>query len=29
LGEHTEALLGALCDVPPEDVAKLKLGGVV
>jgi formyl-CoA transferase len=29
LGEHTEALLGALCGLPPEEVAKLKDAGVV
>jgi formyl-CoA transferase len=29
LGEHTEALLGALCGVSPEAVSKLKASGVV
>ena len=29
LGEHTEALLGALCGLPPDEVAKLKQSGVV
>ena len=29
LGEHTEALLGALCGVPPEEVKRLKESGVV
>ncbi len=29
LGEHTEVLLGALCGLPPEEVAKLKTAGVV
>jgi formyl-CoA transferase len=29
LGEHTEALLGALCDVSPEEVKALKQSGVV
>ncbi len=29
LGEHTEAVLGALCDLPPAEVRKLKAAGVV
>ena len=29
LGEHTEALLGTLCGLPPEEVRKLKESGVV
>ena len=29
LGEHTEALLGSLCGMTPEEVAKLKAAGVV
>jgi formyl-CoA transferase len=29
LGEHTEALLGTLCGLPPEEVRKLKDSGVV
>lgn len=29
LGEHTEALLGTLCGLPPDEVRKLKESGVV
>ena len=29
LGEHTEALLGSLCGIPPEEVKALKESGVV